>query len=102
VSLPRQATVSGGLRRSVPDAPDQLPKSVFVERRRVDDYQSKPAAIRRQWIERLYVRGRFLELFGTEPVAGWSVFGSDQRQWGARRRGRPQTRDSRGRAITAP
>lgn len=63
-----------------PDAVDFHPRSVHVERRPLDETHVKPAEVRR-WIEKWFIRGPFLELFGLEAVDGWSVFGRDPAQW---------------------
>lgn len=49
--------------------------------RRGDVHSAKPEDFRRI-IEKLYTTGPYLELFGREPRAGWSVFGNDARLWG--------------------
>lgn len=63
-----------------PDRPTPAPKSIYRERR-VMDFVNKPKGIRRDWIERLYTKGPYLELFGAEKVDGWTVFGDDPKQW---------------------
>lgn len=67
----------------LPDTTDLLPGSVFRERRSAEDFTRKPSSIRRQWIERLYPTGPYLELFGRNAVEGWTVLGPDPRNWGA-------------------
>lgn len=63
----------------LPDAPTPAPKSVQVERRS-EVHSAKPESFRKI-IERLYIYGPFLELFGREKVEGWDVFGNDARLW---------------------
>lgn len=63
----------------LPDQPTPQPDSVQVIRRSTEHSQ-KPEEIR-QLITRLYTSGPYLELFGREKRAGWSVFGNDARLW---------------------
>lgn len=63
----------------LPDAPTPQPKSVQTERRS-DLHSEKPASFRKI-IEKLYIYGPFLELFGRDKVEGWDVFGNDARLW---------------------
>jgi N6-adenosine-specific RNA methylase IME4 len=63
----------------LPDAPTPQPASVLHERRS-NTHSEKPASMRKI-IEQLYTTGPYLELFGRQPVAGWSVFGNDARLW---------------------
>jgi len=63
----------------LPDAPTPQPKSVQTERRS-DVHSAKPESFRKI-IEKLYIYGPFLELFGRERVEGWDVFGNDARLW---------------------
>lgn len=63
----------------LPDAPTPQPKSVQTERRS-DIHSAKPESFRKI-IEKLYIYGPFLELFGRERVEGWDVFGNDARLW---------------------
>lgn len=62
-----------------PDHPTPKPKSVLTVRRS-DRHSEKPEEARRM-ITSLYERGPFLELFGREPVDGWSVYGNDASLW---------------------
>lgn len=62
-----------------PDVTTPQIKSIFVERR-TDQHSEKPKEIRR-WIMKHWTRGPYLELFGRQPVEGWSVFGNDARLW---------------------
>lgn len=62
-----------------PDRPVPMPDSVVTERQ-AGEHSSKPASFRKL-IEQLY-DGPYLELFGREPVEGWSVFGDDAALWG--------------------
>ena len=64
-----------------PDHPTPAPGSIFRERR-VVDFISRPKAIRTDWIQKLYRKGPYLELFGAEAVKGWTVYGDDPKQWG--------------------
>jgi len=64
----------------LPDVPTGLPDSVQVFRKtRV--HSAKPPEFR-QLITKHWTQGPYLELFGREPVPGWSVFGNDARLWG--------------------
>jgi N6-adenosine-specific RNA methylase IME4 len=63
----------------LPDEPIPSPSSVYHERRS-SIHSEKPAGVRKL-IEQLYTTGPYLELFGREPVPGWSVFGNDTRLW---------------------
>lgn len=64
-----------------PDKPTPQPKSIFTIRRS-DQHSEKPNADVRKMIERHWTRGPYLELFGREPVEGWTVFGNDAALWG--------------------
>lgn len=64
----------------LPDRPTPMLPSVVTERRDPDsEHSAKPESFRRD-IERLY-DGPYLELFGRDPVAGWTVFGNDAALW---------------------
>jgi len=63
----------------LPDVPTPHDKSIFVERRG-EEHSGKPESVR-QWIEKRWTSGPYLELFGRRPVEGWSVFGNDARLW---------------------
>lgn len=63
----------------MPDAPTPQPKSVQTERRS-EAHSEKPEHFRKL-IEKLYIYGPFLELFGREKREGWDVFGNDARLW---------------------
>lgn len=63
-----------------PHRPVPMPTSVITERRQIGAIHSaKPQSFRQQ-IERMY-DGPYLELFGRDPVDGWTVFGNDARLW---------------------
>jgi N6-adenosine-specific RNA methylase IME4 len=62
----------------LPDRPTPQPDSVQTIRRG-DVHSQKPEEFRKL-IEQLY-DGPYLELFGSERVEGWSVFGNDARLW---------------------
>jgi len=62
-----------------PDDPTPQPDSVQVVRRG-DVHSAKPEEFRKI-ITKLYTQGPYLELFGSTPVEGWSVFGNDARLW---------------------
>lgn len=62
-----------------PDRPTPKPRSVLTVRRS-DKHSEKPEEARRM-ITSLYTTGPFLELFGREPVEGWTVFGNDVKLW---------------------
>jgi N6-adenosine-specific RNA methylase IME4 len=64
----------------LPDRPTPQPGSVYHERRS-NVHSQKPAGIRTRWIEQLYTRGPFLELFARERIPGWDAFGNDPRLW---------------------
>ncbi|MHB1260371.1 MAG: MT-A70 family methyltransferase [Thermoplasmatota archaeon] len=65
----------------LPDVTEPMIQSVHVERRPNDfEHSEKPATFRKA-IERVYTKGPYLELFGREPVPGWTVFGNDARLW---------------------
>lgn len=62
-----------------PDVPTGLPHSVITARKsRV--HSEKPPEFR-QLLEKHWTLGPYLELFGREPVEGWSVFGNDAALW---------------------
>jgi N6-adenosine-specific RNA methylase IME4 len=61
-----------------PDRPTPMFDSVVLERPE-PTHSKKPETFRRM-IERLY-DGPYLELFGRDPVPGWTVFGNDARLW---------------------
>jgi N6-adenosine-specific RNA methylase IME4 len=63
-----------------PDRPTPMIDSVITARPE-PEHSAKPA-IFRQTLERLW-DGPYLELFASEPVAGWTVFGNDARLWTA-------------------
>lgn len=63
----------------LPDDPTPLPDSVQTIRQS-PTHTDKPEEFRRI-IQKLYTRGPYLELFGRERHAGWTVFGNDARQW---------------------
>lgn len=63
----------------LPDAPTPSPKSVQTERRS-EIHSEKPEHFRKI-IEKLYIYGPFLELFGRDKREGWDVFGNDARLW---------------------
>jgi len=65
--------------RCLPDLPTDLPDSVQVHRK-TREHSAKPEAFRRL-IEKHWTRGPYLELFGREPIPGWTVFGNDARLW---------------------
>lgn len=69
-----------------PDNPTPKPKSLFTERR-TSEHSAKPG-VTRKMIEKLYDTGPFLELFGREPVKGWSVFGNDAKLWSEQQGGK--------------
>lgn len=63
-----------------PDAPNPQPDSVVTVSTRTDGgkrIHSKKPEIFRQIITKLYTSGPYLELFGRDPVDGWSVYGND-------------------------
>lgn len=63
--------------------PDQVvnpPTSIYVERQAEPGDKAK--GIRRDWIEKMYTTGPYLEIFATQQVEGWDVFGQDVQQWG--------------------
>ena len=60
-----------------PDVTVPQPHSVFTEKRS-KQHSAKPAGIR-QMIKRMYTRGPYVELFASERVEGWDVFGDDAR-----------------------
>lgn len=64
----------------LPDVPTPSPKSSQVIRRG-KEHSAKPDEFRRL-IMTHWNRGPYLELFGRQPVKGWSVFGNDARLWG--------------------
>lgn len=66
--------------KCLPDRPTPQPSSVYRERRS-NVHSQKPAGIRTQWIEQLYTRGPYLELFARERTPGWDAFGNDPRLW---------------------
>lgn len=69
-----------GVRGScLPDVPTPHDDSVEVIRRS-GEHSAKPEDFR-QYIERHWTRGPYLELFGRERVDGWTVFGNDARLW---------------------
>lgn len=61
-----------------PDAPTPMPDSVVKYRIPQKDirHSSKPELFR-QIITKLYTKGPYIELFGRDPVDGWTVFGND-------------------------
>lgn len=64
----------------MPDTPTPQPKSI-IRARRVIDVINKPEVVRKEWIEKLYRKGPYLELFGNEKTKGWTTFGDDPRAW---------------------
>lgn len=64
----------------LPDVASPMIHSVYTEQLRDRNHSSKPPTIRKA-IERVYTKGPYLELFGREPVDGWTVFGNDARLW---------------------
>lgn len=62
----------------LPDVTEKMIQSVHVERR--TEHSVKPDTFRKA-IERVYTTGPYLELFGRQKVAGWTVFGNDARLW---------------------
>jgi N6-adenosine-specific RNA methylase IME4 len=65
--------------RCLPDVPLPHDDSCFTERRS-DVHSEKPESCR-QFIERHWTSGPYLELFGRKKVEGWHVFGNDARLW---------------------
>jgi N6-adenosine-specific RNA methylase IME4 len=63
-----------------PEEPTPHEPSIFRERVR-GEHSEKPNGYLRQWIEKHWTIGPYLELFGREPVEGWSVYGDDSRLW---------------------
>jgi N6-adenosine-specific RNA methylase IME4 len=63
----------------LPDVTEPMIQSVHVERRE-GPHSTKPETFRKA-IARIYTKGPYLELFGREPVDGWTVFGDDARLW---------------------
>jgi N6-adenosine-specific RNA methylase IME4 len=63
-----------------PDVPRELPRSVYVERK--TEHSAKPDWFR-QYLQKHWTTGPYLELFGRKPAAGWTVFGDDAKLWGA-------------------
>lgn len=61
-----------------PDHPVPMPSSVITERQ-TGEHSAKPESFRKQ-IEKMY-EGPYLELFGRDPVPGWSVYGNDAALW---------------------
>jgi N6-adenosine-specific RNA methylase IME4 len=64
----------------LPDVTEPMIQSVVTERRE-GEHSAKPAGFRKA-IERVYTTGPYCELFGREPVEGWTVLGNDARLWG--------------------
>jgi N6-adenosine-specific RNA methylase IME4 len=64
-----------------PDVAEGLPETVYRERK--DPVHSKKPAFFRRYLEKHWIYGPYLELFGREPVEGWQVFGNDPRLWDA-------------------
>lgn len=62
-----------------PDVPTELPNSI-IRIRRSNEHSQKPNEFR-QLAEKHWTTGPYLELFGRERHAGWSVFGNDARLW---------------------
>ena len=62
------------------DVGDFRPRSVYNERRTLEERSDRPQEILR-WVEKLFTTGPYLQLFGTTPRPGWSTFGSDPSQW---------------------
>jgi N6-adenosine-specific RNA methylase IME4 len=63
----------------VPDVQRDLPDSVQTFRK-TPVHSEKPPEFRKL-LEKHWTSGPYLELFGREPVEGWSVFGNDARLW---------------------
>ena len=63
----------------LPDVPTPQTDSVITIRRSTGD-SAKPGEFRKV-IEKHWTKGPYVELFGREPVEGWSVLGNDAGQW---------------------
>jgi len=66
--------------RCIPDVQTDLPDSVQTIRKS-PVHSEKPEEFRRL-MEKHWTSGPYLELFGRQPVEGWTVFGNDARLWG--------------------
>lgn len=70
-----------GVRGSCPpEVPTPHDDSVHVERRS-PVHSEKPESMRRDYLMKHWTQGPYLELFGRQPVEGWTVFGNDARLW---------------------
>lgn len=63
----------------LPDNPHDMPDSI-VPVKKSNVHSAKPDEFRRL-ITKHWTTGPYLELFGRDPVEGWSVFGNDARLW---------------------
>lgn len=62
-----------------PDVPTPHDSSILTIRRS-NRHSAKPREMR-EFIMKKWTKGPYLELFGREPVEGWTVFGNDARLW---------------------